>query len=101
MFLLKRQSVHYPYTNKVVGYVPAGTTEHARKTFEIAASCTPKITRNERNQILQRAGELIWEKREFLAKWLTLELGICHQHAIYEIRRAGCLPIRRCRGAER
>ncbi|WP_425081985.1 phosphonoacetaldehyde dehydrogenase [Ruegeria arenilitoris] len=80
--------VHYPYTNEVVGTVPAGTAEHARKAFEVAASYTPKLTRYERSHILQRAGELIGEKRDDLAKWLTLELGICHQHAIYETKRA-------------
>lgn len=80
--------VLYPYTNEIVGHVPAGKAEHARKAFEIAANYTPKLTRYERSQILQRAGELIGERREYLAKWLTLELGICHQHAIYETKRA-------------
>ena len=80
--------VLYPYTNEVVGHVPAGTAEHARRAFEIAANYTPKLTRYERSQILQRAGELIGQKRDYLAKWLTLELGICHQHAIYETKRA-------------
>ncbi len=80
--------VLYPYTEEVVGTVPAGTAEHARRAFEIAANYTPKLTRYERSQILQRAGELIGEKRAYLARWLTLELGICHQHAIYETKRA-------------
>jgi putative phosphonoacetaldehyde dehydrogenase len=80
--------VKYPYTNKVIGTVPAGTSEHARKAFEIAANYKSKLSRYERSQILQRTGELIGERREYLAKWLTLELGICHQHAIYETKRA-------------
>ncbi|MFY2823879.1 phosphonoacetaldehyde dehydrogenase [Ruegeria sp. MALMAid1280] len=80
--------VLYPYTNEVIGHVPAGKAEHARKAFEIAAAYKPKLTRYERSQILQRAGELIGERREYLAKWLVLELGICHQHAIYETKRA-------------
>ncbi|MDF1669499.1 MAG: phosphonoacetaldehyde dehydrogenase [Roseovarius sp.] len=80
--------VTYPYTEDVVGTVPAGTAEHAKRAFEIAANYTPTLSRYERNQILQRAGELIGEKRDYLAKWLTLELGICHQHAIYETKRA-------------
>ncbi|MEQ8877079.1 MAG: phosphonoacetaldehyde dehydrogenase [Phycisphaerales bacterium] len=80
--------VRYPYTDEVVGTVPAGTAEHARRAFEIAAEYKPKLTRYERSQILQRAGELIGERREHLAKWLVLELGICHQHAIYETKRA-------------
>ncbi len=80
--------VHYPYTNEVVGHVPAGKAEHARRAFEIAANYKPRLTRYERSQILQQAGALIGERREYLAKWLVLELGICHQHAIYETRRA-------------
>ena len=80
--------VKYPYTDEVIGTVPAGTVEHARRAFEIAANYQSKLSRYERSQILQRAGELIGEKRDFLAKWLTLELGICHQHAIYETKRA-------------
>lgn len=80
--------VHYPYTDEIIGTVPAGRAEHAARAFEIAANYTPKLTRYERQQILFRAAELIREKREWLAKWLTLELGICHQHALYETGRA-------------
>ena len=80
--------VRYPYTNEVIGTVPAGTAEHARKAFDIAAGYTPKLTRYERQQILFRTAELIREKREQIAHWLTLELGICHQHALYETGRS-------------
>lgn len=80
--------IKYPYTDEVVGYVPAGDASHAARAFEIAANYQSKLTRYERSEILKRAGEIIGERREYLAKWLTLELGICHQHAIYETRRA-------------
>lgn len=80
--------VHYPYTDEVIGTVPAGKAEHARQAFEIAAAYKPTLTRYERQQILFRAGELIQQKREELAYWLTLELGICQQHALYETGRA-------------
>ncbi|NNE79313.1 MAG: phosphonoacetaldehyde dehydrogenase [Silicimonas sp.] len=80
--------VRYPYTNEVVGTVPAGDASHVKRAFEIAANYTSKLTRYERSEILKRAGELIGERRDHLAKWLTLELGICHQHAIYETKRA-------------
>ena len=80
--------VLYPYTDEVVGTVPAGKAEHAARAFEIAANYKSKLTRYERSEILKRAGELIGERRDYLAKWLTLELGICHQHAIYETKRA-------------
>ena len=81
-------NVHYPYTDEIVGTVPAGTAEHAARAFDIAAAYKPKLTRYERQQILFRAGELIRERREELAYWLTLELGICQQHALYETGRA-------------
>ena len=80
--------VHYPYTGEVIGTVPAGQAEHARKAFAIAAAYKPKLSRYERQQILFRAGQLIKERREELAYWLVLELGICWQHALYETGRA-------------
>ena len=88
VFTDKVIEVKYPYTNEVIGTVPAGTAEHAAKAFEIAANYKPKLSRYERSQILNRTADLIGEKREYLAKWLTLELGICHQHSIYETKRA-------------
>ena len=80
--------VRYPYTDEVIGTVPAGTAEHARKAFSIAAAYQPKLTRYERQQILFRAAELIRERREEIAHWLTLELGICKQHSLYETGRS-------------
>ncbi len=80
--------VLYPYTNEVIGTVPAGTAEHAKRAFEIAAAYKPKLSRYERQQILFRAAELIRERREEIAATLTLELGICNQHALYEAGRS-------------
>jgi len=80
--------VRYPYTDEVIGTVPAGTAEHAEKAFEIAAAYQPTLTRYERQQILFRAAELIRERREEIAHWLTLELGICKQHSLYETGRS-------------
>lgn len=80
--------VRYPYTDQVIGTVPAGTAEHAAEAFDIAASYKPSLTRYERQQILFRAAQLIVERREEIAHWLTLELGICKQHSLYETGRA-------------
>jgi putative phosphonoacetaldehyde dehydrogenase len=80
--------VRYPFTDEVIGTVPAGRAEHAARAFEIAAAYKPKLSRYERQQILFRAGALIKERREELAYWLVLELGICWQHALYETGRA-------------
>ncbi|MEC3862170.1 phosphonoacetaldehyde dehydrogenase [Mesobacterium sp. TK19101] len=80
--------VLYPYTDEVVGTVPAGKAEHAAEAFAIAAAYQCKLTRYERQQILYRAANLIRDRREELAHWLVLELGICKQHALYEAGRA-------------
>ena len=80
--------VRYPYTDEVIGTVPAGTAEHAARAFEIAANYKPNLTRYERQQILFRAAELIRDRREEIAHWLTLELGICKQHSLYETGRS-------------
>lgn len=80
--------VRYPYTDEVIGRVPAGRAEHALRAFEIAAACQPKLTRYERQQILFRAAGLIRERRDDIAHWLTLELGICKHHSLYETERS-------------
>lgn len=80
--------VRYPYTDEVIGTVPAGSAEHATRAFAIAANYEPKLTRYERQQILFKTAELIRERREEIAHWLTLELGISKQHALYETGRS-------------
>ena len=80
--------VRYPYTDEVVGTVPAGKADHAAEAFAIAAAYDCTLTRYERQQILYRTAELIRERRAEIAHWLVLELGICKQHALYETGRA-------------
>ncbi len=80
--------VHYPYTGEIVGSVPAGQAEHAARAFEIGANYTANLSRHERSQILQNTARIIGERSNDLAQWLTLELGICLQHSIYETKRA-------------
>ena len=80
--------VYYPYTNAVVGTVPAGRAEHARQAFEIAASYRSKLTRYERQQILLRTAEALAARREEISDLVTLELGISKADSLYEVGRA-------------
>jgi putative phosphonoacetaldehyde dehydrogenase len=80
--------VRYPYTNEVIGTVPAGTAEHARMAFAIAVDFKPRLSRYERQRILLRAAELIDKRREALSDLITLELGISKKDSIYECGRA-------------
>ncbi len=80
--------VHYPYTNAVIGTVPAGRAEHARKAFRIAAAYKPKLTRYERQKILLRTAELLVARKEEMADLITSELGISKMDSYYEVGRA-------------
>lgn len=83
-----RVEVRYPYTDEVIGSVPAGTAEHAREAFEIAASYTPTLTRYERQRILLNVAQIINDRKEELAPIITAELGISISDSLYECGRA-------------
>ena len=80
--------VRYPWNDAVVGTVPAGGAEHARRAFEIAASYQPTLTRYERQRILLKTAELLDARKEEISDLVTLELGISKQDSLYEVGRA-------------
>jgi putative phosphonoacetaldehyde dehydrogenase len=80
--------VRYPWNDTVVGTVPAGNAEHARKAFEIAAGYKPKLTRYERQKILLKTAELLNSRKDEISDLVTLELGISKQDSLYEVGRA-------------
>ncbi|MBV9752271.1 MAG: aldehyde dehydrogenase family protein, partial [Hyphomicrobiales bacterium] len=52
-----------PYTGKVIGTVPAGRPEHVRSAFAAARAYRPKLTRYERQRILQNTAEILRDRR--------------------------------------
>lgn len=80
--------VRYPWTDTVVGTVPAGGAEHARRAFAVAAGYKPKLTRYERQNILLRTAGILSSRREEISDLVTLELGISKQDSLYEVGRA-------------
>ena len=84
----KTIDVEYPFTGEVIGTVPAGTAEHARKALDIAANYQPKLTRYERQKILQIAAEALVKRKDEISDIITLELGISKQDSLYEVGRA-------------
>ena len=80
--------VEYPFTGEVIGTVPAGNAEHAKNALEIAANYTPKLTRYERQKILQTAAEELVKRKEQISDLITYELGISKQDSLYEVGRA-------------
>ena len=62
----KNINVHYPYTNEIIGTVPAGSAEHAKQALDIATNYQPKLTRYERQQILKKQlRNLLEEKKKY------------------------------------
>ena len=84
----KTFEVRYPYTNEVIGTVPAGNASHAIRAFEIAAAFKPRLSRYERQQILFRTAELIKKNAKDLAHLIMLELGLSLKDSAYECGRA-------------
>ncbi len=80
--------VKYPYTEEVIGTVPAGTAEHARQALKAAARFEPKLTRYERQEILLKTAEALVARRDEISDVITLELGISKQDSLYEVGRA-------------
>ena len=84
----KTINVYYPYTNEVIGTVPAGNAQHAKYAINIAANYKPNLTRYERQQILQKTAEELVRRKEEISDIITLELGISKQDSLYEVGRA-------------
>ena len=84
----KNINVHYPYTNEIIGTIPAGTAEHAKQALDIATNYQPKLTRYERQQILQKTAEELVRRKEEISDVITYELGISKQDSLYEVGRA-------------
>ncbi len=81
-------NVLYPYTNEIIGTVPAGTAEHAKQALNIASNYQPKLTRYERQQILQKTAEELVRRKDEISDVITYELGISKQDSLYEVGRA-------------
>jgi putative phosphonoacetaldehyde dehydrogenase len=77
-----------PYDNSLVGTVPAARPEHVREAFQKAQDFKPRLTRYERQQILQKTAQLLLDRREEFARLISAESGLCWKDAIYESTRA-------------
>jgi len=74
-----------PFSNEVVASVPAATRDQVSKAFHIGAQYKPKLTRYERQQILQKTAELLVKNKEDISNIITQELGIAKQDSLYEV----------------
>ena len=84
----KKIEVEYPYTGEIIGTVPVGTAEHAKNALNIAANYIPKLTRYERQKILQNTAEELVRRKDEISNVISYELGISKQDSLYEVGRA-------------
>jgi phosphonoacetaldehyde dehydrogenase len=84
----ERVEVFNPYTNKLIGTVPAARPEHVRDAFAKAKAFKPKLTRYERQKILLRTADLVADRKEQFARLITAESGLCWKDSLYEAGRA-------------
>ena len=76
--------VRNPYDGSLVGTVPAARAEHVREAFVKARAFKPKLTRYQRQQILQKTAELLRDRKELFARIISAESGLCWKDALYE-----------------
>ena len=74
--------VEYPFTGNVIGTVPAGNADHAKQALDIAANFTPKLTRYERQKILQNTAEELVKRKDEISDTITYELGLSKQDSL-------------------
>jgi putative phosphonoacetaldehyde dehydrogenase len=84
----ERVEVFNPYTNKIIGTVPAARPEHVRDAFAKAKAFKPKLTRYERQKILLRTADILADRKEQFARLITAESGLCWKDSLYEAGRA-------------
>jgi putative phosphonoacetaldehyde dehydrogenase len=77
-----------PYTGAVLGSVPRGAVEDARRAFSLAKRFRSKLSRHDRYRICYRAAELIRARTAEISDLITAECGICKKDSLYEVGRA-------------
>src|SRR4051812_33892418 len=80
-------AVKSPYSGEVVGSVTTVGRAEVEQAIRTAISERPKLSRFDRHQILNRAGELLAQRKEEFALGITRETGLALREARYEIGR--------------
>ena len=84
----KELEVRSPYDNRLVGTVKLANATHAQKAIEAALKGGQKLTRYDRYCILEKAKQLLVERKEEFAQTISAESGLAIREARYETGRA-------------
>ncbi|HTT13763.1 MAG TPA: phosphonoacetaldehyde dehydrogenase [Burkholderiaceae bacterium] len=80
--------VRYPFTGAPIARVSMATADDVRRALAAARVFKSRLSRHDRYRILMRAGALIAERRDEIARDITLESGLCLKDTHYEVGRA-------------
>lgn len=80
--------VKNPYDNSIAGTVTMASASDAMQAVEKGIAGGKKLSRYERYHILEKARQLLVERREEFAKCISLESGLAMREAIYETGRS-------------
>jgi aldehyde dehydrogenase (NAD+) len=81
-------AVCYPFTGEPIARVSMATVDDVRRALAAARAFKSRLTRHDRYRILTRVGALIAERRDEIARGITLESGLCLKDTLYEVGRA-------------
>ena len=79
--------VKSPFDNRVVGTVVLANASHAEAAVEAGLKGGEKLTRYDRFSILDKARQLLMERKDEFAKIMSAESGLAIREAIYETGR--------------
>lgn len=84
----KLLEVRSPYDNRLVGTVTLSNADDAERAIQAALKGGKKLTRYDRFSILDKARQLLIEKKEAFAQTISAESGLAIREARYETGRA-------------
>ncbi len=84
----KLLEIRSPYDNRIVGKVKLANASHMQRAIEAALQGTQKLTRYDRYSILEKARQLLAERKEEFAQLISAESGLAIREARYETGRA-------------
>jgi aldehyde dehydrogenase (NAD+) len=84
----QRREVRYPYDGSLTGTAALVRLEDVGRAIERMLAGRQELTRHERFEILQRAGQLLSQRAEMFAELIRMESGLCRRETRYEVRRA-------------
>jgi phosphonoacetaldehyde dehydrogenase len=84
----KNLEVFNPYDNTLVGEVTMAGREHVEQAVSAALNGHEPMSRYDRFSVLDKARQLLSERREEFAKLITAESGLCIRESMYETGRS-------------